>query len=53
MDVTPQSYDPLVDASDFETIEQAFSQSIVGLSHSVDQTLSHDKFIERLVSAKK
>ena len=52
MGVRPNSYDPLIDASSFNQIEQAFRQSISALSNNVAKTLTHDEFINRLIAAK-
>ncbi|MBU2924835.1 tryptophan 7-halogenase [Colwellia sp. 1_MG-2023] len=48
MGVRPQSYDPLIDASNFKKIEQAFVSSVTELSKSIGKTLSHDEFISKL-----
>ena len=48
MKVRPNSYDPLVDASDFEKIEKALPQAIEGLNQTVSQLLTHEAFVQRL-----
>lgn len=48
MKVRPDSYDPLVDGSDFLKINQTLSKFIDDLEKSVDLLLTHDQFIDKI-----
>lgn len=48
MGVRPRSYDPLIDASNYNKINQAFTLSVTELTNSVSKTLTHNEYINRL-----
>ncbi len=50
MKVTPEAYDPTVDASNFEQIEKILAQSESALSASVKKLLTHQEYIDRLTT---
>jgi len=49
MCVKPNSYDPTVDASNFELIQNILKESDVALRQNVQQLMSHDDYIARLL----
>lgn len=51
MGVKPNSYDPTVDASNFELIQKILTESDVALRHNVQQLMTHNDYITRLLAA--
>jgi len=50
MKVIPEAYDPLVDASIFDTIEKALPQALSSLNRSVAELPFHEEFIRTLLN---
>nr|WP_111980287.1 tryptophan 7-halogenase [Algibacillus agarilyticus] len=48
MGVKPQTYDPIIDTSKYEIIEQAMKRSAQALMQSAAQTLDHQDYIQKM-----
>ena len=51
MGVKPNSYDPTVDASNFELIQNILKESEVALKRNVQQLMSHEDYITRILAS--
>lgn len=51
MGVQPNSYDPTVDASNFELIQNILKESDEALKRNVQQLMSHEDYISRLLAS--
>ncbi|KGK00160.1 tryptophan halogenase family protein [Thalassotalea sp. ND16A] len=51
MGVTPNSYDPTVDASNFKLIQKILTESETALRNNVQQLMTHDEYITRLLTS--
>jgi len=52
MGVKPTSYDPTIDASKFDLIQKILSESEHALRQNVQQLLTHDEYISRLLTSR-
>lgn len=49
MKVRPENYDPLIDSSIFEKIEEALPQAVKGLESAVEHLLPHEEYLNKLI----
>ena len=51
MAVKPNSYDPNVATSNFELKEKILEENVVALKRNVQQLMSHDDYITRILAS--